>query len=435
MSPAKNFEGKDKVEAFLEDKPPKPTATPSRNVKKEVQRAVDDYKPDDVVIDLTDAAQPDEPKEPAVTDAITAAENFNPTTPSELVLIDGEWQTPTPNTAPPTEAETVSTNAADIEPPQDPYYTPNTPAPIPPDETHRLIAGLRGADPDVHEWLNQPEPEYDWLIPGLLERGDRLIITGPEGGGKTTLLRQMAVTSAAGIHPFTFENVDPLRVLYVDVENSNRFSRRQFSPLVTQAKQHGRPIQPGQLIPLLRDGIDLYSTKPDQEWLTDRVAINEPDLLIIGPLYKLADGDPNEEAPAKAVTKYLDTLRATYGVAIILEAHSPHGDKTGRPYGASLWKRWPEFGLEISASGRFRHWRGPRDERAYPAALTRGGEWPLTIATKAADVLWARISAAAGHHLFRPSIRDLEQELETSRSSISRSISANQDEWDALWDD
>ena len=100
MSPAKNFEGKDKVEAFLEDKPPKPTATPSRNVKKEVQRAVDDYKPDDVVIDLTDAAQPAEPKEPAVTDALTAAETFNPTTPDEIALIDGEWQPTTPNTEP-----------------------------------------------------------------------------------------------------------------------------------------------------------------------------------------------------------------------------------------------------------------------------------------------------------------------------------------------
>jgi len=418
MSPAENFKGKDKVQAFLDslDQPDEvidltdaaledePTKSPhagslpsqrvsefrklaghqdiveaelakgntSRRASLEAIKAADaaqaaaDFKP----------AQPPELKEPAVTDAITAAETFKPTTPSELVLIDGEWETPTPNTEPPTEAETVSTNAADIEPPQDPYYTPNTPAPIPPDETHRLIAGLRGADPDVHEWLNQPEPEYDWLIPGLLERGDRLILTGSEGGGKSTLLRLIAVTAAAGLHPFNLTDMNPLRVLFVDLENSDRHSRRQFRPLVTQAQLLDHPVGARNLIPLIKpDGLDLLS-RPDREWLTDRIAVNEPDLLIIGPSYKLADGDPNAEETAKAVATTLDRIRVTYQLAVILEAHSPHDANVGRPYGASLWKRWPEFGIEIRPNGALRNWRTPRDERDFPTLLQRGGTWP-----------------------------------------------------------
>src|SRR5690606_18474248 len=36
---------------------------------------------------------------------------------------------------------------------------------------------------EAHEFLAEPDPEYDWLIPGLLERGDRVILTGQEGRG------------------------------------------------------------------------------------------------------------------------------------------------------------------------------------------------------------------------------------------------------------
>ncbi len=54
---------------------------------------------------------------------------------------------------------------------------------------------------------------YDWLVPNLLERKDRLIVTGGEGSGKSYLLRQMAVMMASGMHPFDKNRqIDPLRV-------------------------------------------------------------------------------------------------------------------------------------------------------------------------------------------------------------------------------
>ena len=39
---------------------------------------------------------------------------------------------------------------------------------------------------------------YDWLIPDLLERGERVIVVAAEGAGKTTLMRQVALMSSAG---------------------------------------------------------------------------------------------------------------------------------------------------------------------------------------------------------------------------------------------
>ena len=55
---------------------------------------------------------------------------------------------------------------------------------------------------ELDAFLDTDLPTHDWVIPGLLERQDRVILTGPEGKGKSTLLRQVAVMCAAGRHPF-----------------------------------------------------------------------------------------------------------------------------------------------------------------------------------------------------------------------------------------
>ncbi len=83
---------------------------------------------------------------------------------------------------------------------------------------------------ELDAFLETDLPTHDWLVPGLLERQDRVILTGPEGGGKSTLLRQMAVQFASGIHPFGGDLFEPLRVLLLDLENSSRQVHRGLRP-------------------------------------------------------------------------------------------------------------------------------------------------------------------------------------------------------------
>jgi hypothetical protein len=287
-----------------------------------------------------------------------------------------------------------------------------------------------GPDPDIHELLAIPEPEFRWLIPGLLERADRVILTGPEGGGKSTLLRQVAVMAAAGIHPFTEDDTDPIRVLYVDLENSRRHTLRKFAPMVIQAQQR---LAGRSLTPLIRpEGLDLL-TAADTTWLHQRVEANQPDMVIVGPLYKLALGDPTSEEAARHVAFVLDAIRTTYDVALLIEAHQPHkntGTRPERPYGASLWMRWPEFGVALTG-GFLNHWRGARDEREWPPVLRRGGAWPWTLAT-AAQATFAALTAAcreAGEIL---SERDLHVATGFPKTTIHRAIEANKTYWAQL---
>ena len=290
---------------------------------------------------------------------------------------------------------------------------------------------------ELRAFLAQDEPEYDWLIPGLLERGDRLVLTGQEGKGKSTLLRQIGVQVAAGLHPFTLAKIDPLRVLYLDLENPQRLVRRAFRTLAAAAGD-AYQADPGLHVRVRPDGLDLLSGD-DGPWLLQLVGGAAPDLLITGPLYKLAGGDPTEERTAKAVTAWLDRIRRDVGCALALEAHSPYGSNGGkrpeRPYGASLWSRWPEFGLYLSPEGHLRHWRGARDERDWPVALRRGGPWPWSPVTRDRDVLWARIVELCAEAGDQRSMRDLAEATGSSKGAVERAINEHRADWDALAND
>jgi replicative DNA helicase len=242
------------------------------------------------------------------------------------------------------------------------------------------------------------EDAYNWLVPDLLEYGDRLVLTASEGGGKSTMLRQIAVTVAAGLHPFrTTQETEPRRVLVLDCENGAPVSRRKFRPLLDAADKFGRPVQRGMFhIECKPEGLDL--TRPaDRAWMMRRVEKLKPELLIIGPIYRLHAGDPNSEELARKVSAVIDEARATTGCAVLMEAHSPHHNGQGphrnlRPLGSSLWMRWPEFGFGLrpvedeksaeSVDGcrgrRFLPWRGLRDERPWPQFIKQGDLWPWT---------------------------------------------------------
>jgi len=286
---------------------------------------------------------------------------------------------------------------------------------------------------ELHAFLAGDEPDQDWLIPDLIERGDRVVFTGLEGGGKTTLLRQVTVQTAAGIHPFTLEPIPPLQVLYVDLENSRRQDRRQFRPLVIKA---GQALATGQVHLVIQPtGIDLLH-QADADWLAARIEATKPDLLCIGPMYKLANGDPIKEEVAKGVVVTLDRLRDTYRLTLLIEAHVPYGNSGGkrpeRPYGASIWSRWPEFGIYLDPSGALRHWRGARDERAWPVALRRGGEWPWTVEESATDAAWKAIISWVYAHGRTGSVRELAGELRISKSTVHRALGEHQAWWAKL---
>lgn len=230
----------------------------------------------------------------------------------------------------------------------------------------------------------------DWLIPGLLERGDRLMVTGGEGGGKTTFMRQIALTAAAGVHPFTWQPIDPIRVLVIDAENRRAQWRRQARGIADAATRYGS--DPSQrfavaTVEAMPKGRLNLTDDRDLSAVHNLIDQHTPDLLVIGPLYKLMPKAINSDDDAAPLINALDALRGR-GLALAIEAHAGHalgagGERDLRPRGSSALLGWPEFGLGLrrrtgpNIDPRDEHrsvdvvrWRGDRETgRAWPLSL------------------------------------------------------------------
>lgn len=242
------------------------------------------------------------------------------------------------------------------------------------------------------ELVSEADEEYRWLIPGVLEEQERVMIVAAEGVGKTMLARQVAICCAAGTHPFTYSRIEPVRTLFVDLENPERIIRRTARRIVETVNQQwpDRPATAADLW-IKPDGIDIL--KPaDRSRLEEAIERSEPQLLVMGPLYKafVDPGGRSAESVAIEVAMYLDRLRERYGIALWLEHHAPLGNSLSgrdlRPMGSAVWMRWPEFGYALSPDPTaptpeydVKQWRGPRDMREWPARLRRGRLLPFEV--------------------------------------------------------
>jgi RecA-family ATPase len=267
-------------------------------------------------------------------------------------------------------------------------------------ESLSALAEVDTSDADLpmslDELLANQHP-HDWLVPGLFERTDRLILTGFEGTGKSFLLAQFALTIAAGVHPFRqmmFSGGH--RVLVIDCENSERQTERRYRSITgavdrLRGKHGADPLDQNLIRFVIRpEGIALNDPR-EVARIERSIASFSPEMVVIGPLYRLHKLDTRDEQAAKELTDVLDRLRVKYHFALIAEAHVAHGspgqERKLRPTGSSLFLRWPEFGMglrpamesdgqEHPDSVNLIAWRGGREVRDWPHKLHHGQTLP-----------------------------------------------------------
>jgi replicative DNA helicase len=241
--------------------------------------------------------------------------------------------------------------------------------------------------------------EKPWVIPGCLRRLERYILTGAEGGGKSSWLRQVAMCVAAGIHPFTGLQVgydgapiEPTPTLVVDLQEDRLDLRDAFRVLHRRAPSY----EAGNLHAVSRSqGMNLLEPE-HRRWLEALVAHHRPGLVVMGPVRKLyrqtGRYSKSSEEAVDELTRILDDLRRAYGFALILEAHSGHDRDDWRVRGSSVWFDWPEFGHGLALTSfdpreaEVRHWRADRHVgRLWPARLRGGTRWPWEPSAKCYD--------------------------------------------------
>lgn len=252
------------------------------------------------------------------------------------------------------------------------------------------LGAARGAPEalTLPELLAAADAAAPWVIPDLLRVDWRAVIVASEGVGKSTLLRQIAVAAAQGIHPLRLDGIEPVRVLVVDAENPKAAiaeTGRRLDDQVRSAVSFAYDTErcrfwsrPG--------GLDVRDPH-DRADLVREIRHQRPQLVVAGPLYKLGPRRDNEtyEEAAEGVQRVLDDLRTRFQFALLLEHHAPKPTKGVRdllPFGSQRWLAWPELGITLQQSrgttelslGRF---RGDRLAASWPDRLVRGKEWPF----------------------------------------------------------
>jgi 5S rRNA maturation endonuclease (ribonuclease M5) len=253
---------------------------------------------------------------------------------------------------------------------------------------------------DILDAIEREIKPATFIIPGVLAEGDRLLVTGFEGHGKSTFCRQLGVQVAAGIHPWTGNDIEPQKVMFVDVENHPDQVLESWQDMIGRAKRLGRPIERNMLI--LQEAWDeeINLNEPSgKRWLLERVNAHQPRLVIIGPLYNLSSKDLSEHAVVNEMKVAINEARGICGSAFIMEHHAPHrgsGDKERavRPYGSSTFLKWPDFGYglrPIEDNKGYYEWQRTRFPRVrsrhFPGYLRWGKkntlEWPWMPVTDA----------------------------------------------------
>lgn len=233
--------------------------------------------------------------------------------------------------------------------------------------------------------FNAEDDLRPWIMPNMLRTNERMIITGPEGGGKSVLVAQMCLGAAMGINTLSagFDKHEPLRVLMLDVENDRlqvRNNMRKVYPVLKEMND----VQPNiEWVDIQH--IDL-ADPVEQQKVIKLAKERQPQLMYMGSLYRLAPEGEKVDAAFTNISRTVDRIRAETGASVLLEAHAGHGlsnDRNGmRPYGSSMWMRWPEFGFGMvrhnqSGNIQLKNWRGHRsDDRNWPAGLRRGTVLP-----------------------------------------------------------
>lgn len=220
----------------------------------------------------------------------------------------------------------------------------------------------------------------DWVLQQLLLPGEVMIATAGGGGGKSTLLRQLAMCSVNGLHPFTGEVAPgPLGdALIFDTETQSHGVKESLINIGNKIrKNHGFEPEFPKVV-TLRERLDLRGGQ-DLAELRRIIARIRPRLVCLGPLKNLfieRDGESYSNA-ALDMQDRLMGIMVDFDCAMAIEAHGTKAD-VGTTAGSQRWNDWPDiaFGMEpltlADVEQSLQRQRGAREK------LTRYEDWVYT---------------------------------------------------------
>jgi hypothetical protein len=227
-----------------------------------------------------------------------------------------------------------------------------------------------------------PPTSHELLGP-LVYRGHRLIVGAETGGGKTSLMTQIAAAIIFGKKFLDFEGIGgkDTKVLLVDVEQGTKSVQRAYreSGLADAGSQCGLIHEP--------NGLHLDTDEGARRDIESVFASREFQVAILDPAYNLFTGDQTDEGRVRELMAYIDDLRRRYEVAVLIPMHvrkPPQGAKftMNELFGskAYTWGAEAILGLRRLGDGAADlHFWKDREGSLSELGAGVGKRWPLTF--------------------------------------------------------
>ena len=196
----------------------------------------------------------------------------------------------------------------------------------------------------VFEDLPELTPE---LIPGILRRGHKMLISGPSKAGKSALLIQLAVAIAEGSKWLDYY-CEQGKVLYINLELDNRSFLHRMHDVY---KEVNLKPTPGAITvwPLRGVARSIDKLAPI---LINRAKKSHFDVVIVDPLYKVLTGDENSAEQMAKFFNNFDTICHSLDTAVIYSHHHTKGSQGAkasqdRASGSGVFARDPDALLDM----------------------------------------------------------------------------------------
>lgn len=191
--------------------------------------------------------------------------------------------------------------------------------------------------PREHEWgvsmgraaaAEQP----DWVVDGLIERGDQWMIAGAPKAGKSLLATQLALAASEGGTFLDWRCSRPQKVLYMDFELKHRVFWQRVLDMY-----HGNEQAMLRNANFLRCGdfktIDVLDVV-ERKRIADMIDQVAPDLIVWDVLARMHSADENDNGMMKAVMMGIRMLSGSAAHIVVHHARKPPSGAEGVNLGA-----------------------------------------------------------------------------------------------------
>ncbi len=170
----------------------------------------------------------------------------------------------------------------------------------------------------VEELLKREPAEPDWLVRGLIARGQKILVQGPPKQMKTWFVLSLLKALSRGENvcgvPFWKTTVSGVKAVMVEEEHSTN--------ALIQRVQQSLAGTSNIVIPH-RTGVKLLPKNPEFEDLLKFIDEFRPDLLVLDPLRSFFDGDENDSSVMQQVFAPLNLLLRKYPqMAVVVVDHT-----------------------------------------------------------------------------------------------------------------